>query len=198
MPMGGAGAGRGGQDDESKRSTPDYLINQENTEELLGDIPPTIAGGVIGRNHPEPEVDSWVEMRMQRRTRIMQRRWKARLEFLLHESVLHTVVGSKPKMAAQYRCSADVSTQENIAIRVVPFEAGLPTGHVVPPFIGLDFPDTEPSVVHSEGAIGSMTFEDTVDVDRFRSLYETIRSATYDEVVSRDRIRKIARRYEQS
>lgn len=50
MPMGGAGAGRGGQDDESKRSTPDYLINQENTEELLGDIPPTIAGGVIGRN----------------------------------------------------------------------------------------------------------------------------------------------------
>ncbi|WP_431939827.1 WXG100 family type VII secretion target [Nocardia grenadensis] len=50
MPMGGAGAGRGGQDDESKRSTPDYLINQENTEELLGDIPSTIAGGVIGRN----------------------------------------------------------------------------------------------------------------------------------------------------
>jgi transcriptional regulator with XRE-family HTH domain len=147
---------------------------------------------------PESEVDSWVGMRMQRRTRIMQRRWKARLEFLLHESVLHTVVGSKPKMAAQCRCIADVSTQENIAIRVVPFEAGLPTGHVVPPFIVLDFPDTEPSVVHSEGAIGSMTFEDTVDVDRFRSLYETIRSATYDEVVSRDRIRKIARRYEQS
>jgi uncharacterized protein YukE len=50
MPMGGAGAGRGGQEDESKRSTPDYLINQENTDELLGDIPPTIAGGVIGRN----------------------------------------------------------------------------------------------------------------------------------------------------
>ncbi|MEV0363198.1 hypothetical protein [Nocardia fusca] len=50
MPMGGAGAGRGGQDDESKRSVPDYLINQENTAELLGDIPPTIDGGVIGRN----------------------------------------------------------------------------------------------------------------------------------------------------
>lgn len=50
MPMGAAGAGRGGQDDESKRSTPDYLINQENTDELLGDIPPTIDGGVIGRN----------------------------------------------------------------------------------------------------------------------------------------------------
>ncbi|WP_280462916.1 hypothetical protein [Nocardia carnea] len=51
MPMGGAGAGRGGgQDDESNRSIPDYLINQENTDELLGDIPPTIEGGVIGSN----------------------------------------------------------------------------------------------------------------------------------------------------
>ncbi|MEU4315594.1 hypothetical protein [Nocardia sp. NPDC024068] len=51
MPMGGAGAGRGGgQDDESKRSVPDYLINQENADELLGDIPPTIDGGVIGSN----------------------------------------------------------------------------------------------------------------------------------------------------
>ncbi|MGI5216993.1 WXG100 family type VII secretion target [Nocardia sp. CA-290969] len=49
MPMGAAGAGRGaGQDDESKRSTPDYLINQENTDELLGELPPTIEGGVIG------------------------------------------------------------------------------------------------------------------------------------------------------
>ncbi|MGA6206550.1 hypothetical protein ACPESR_17570 [Nocardia testacea] len=50
MPMGGAGAGRGGQDDESKRSTPDYLINQENTDELLGETPRTIPGGVIGSN----------------------------------------------------------------------------------------------------------------------------------------------------
>ncbi|MEU1982206.1 hypothetical protein [Nocardia sp. NPDC019395] len=51
MPMGAAGAGRGGgQDDESNRSVPDYLINQENTDELLGEIPPTIEGGVIGSN----------------------------------------------------------------------------------------------------------------------------------------------------
>lgn len=48
MPMAGA-AGRGaGRDDESNRSTPDYLINQENTDELLGEIPRTIPGGVIG------------------------------------------------------------------------------------------------------------------------------------------------------
>ncbi|WP_328398097.1 hypothetical protein [Nocardia sp. NBC_00416] len=51
MPMGGAGGGRGGgKDDESERKTPDYLVNQENTDELLGEMPRTIPGGVIGAN----------------------------------------------------------------------------------------------------------------------------------------------------
>lgn len=51
MPMGGgAGQRGGGKDEESNRSTPDYLINQENTDELLGEAPRTIPGGVIGAN----------------------------------------------------------------------------------------------------------------------------------------------------
>ncbi|MFI2231886.1 hypothetical protein [Nocardia testacea] len=51
MPMGaGAGGRGGGKDEESNRSTPDYLINQENTDELLGETPRTIPGGVIGSN----------------------------------------------------------------------------------------------------------------------------------------------------
>lgn len=148
-------------------------------------------------NDPDSSIDMRVEMRMQRRTRLMQRRWKAKFEYILHENVLHTVVGSPRIMAAQCRYIADISTQENVGVRVVPFAAGLPTGDVIPPFILLDFPDTEPSVVHSEGAIGSMTFEDADDVDRFRSLYDKLRAATLDETWSRDRIRKIARRFEQ-
>ncbi|MEV3963479.1 hypothetical protein AB0M34_21740 [Nocardia sp. NPDC050193] len=51
MPMGaGAGGRGGGKDEESNRSTPDYLITQENTDELLGESPRTIPGGVIGSN----------------------------------------------------------------------------------------------------------------------------------------------------
>lgn len=50
MPMAGAAGRGGGKDDESGRSTPDYLISQENTDELLGEIPRTIPGGVIGTN----------------------------------------------------------------------------------------------------------------------------------------------------
>ncbi|MEV4126700.1 hypothetical protein [Nocardia sp. NPDC049707] len=47
--MGGMGGGRsGGKDDESGHKIPEYLTNQNNTDELLGEIPQTVAGGVIG------------------------------------------------------------------------------------------------------------------------------------------------------
>ncbi|WP_171050084.1 hypothetical protein [Nocardia cyriacigeorgica] len=55
MPMMGApgAAGRGGGgDNESDRKTPDYLINEENARELLGDEPRTIPGGVLGADIP--------------------------------------------------------------------------------------------------------------------------------------------------
>ncbi|MGW4324535.1 WXG100 family type VII secretion target [Nocardia sp. NPDC004573] len=42
------GARGGGKDDESEHKTPDYLITQENTDELLGEPPRTLPGGVIG------------------------------------------------------------------------------------------------------------------------------------------------------
>ncbi|MFC4125767.1 WXG100 family type VII secretion target [Nocardia rhizosphaerae] len=49
--MGAPGArGKGEGDDEHK--LPDYLVNAENTEELLGEQPRTIAGGVIGGDAP--------------------------------------------------------------------------------------------------------------------------------------------------
>ncbi|MFI6312174.1 helix-turn-helix domain-containing protein [Nocardia fusca] len=148
-------------------------------------------------DHPPSEIDNQVELRVQRHTRLLRRRWKVQLECLLHESVLHTVVGSKRIMAAQCRFIADLSTREDVAVRVVPFTAGLPTGGVVPPFNILDFPDSEPTVVYAEGAIGSITFEDTDDVQRFRELYESFRNAALGEQESRDRIRKIARRHDQ-
>ncbi|UGT60510.1 hypothetical protein [Nocardia asteroides] len=49
---GGAGRGRGAGDSEHQR--PDYLVNQENTDELLGEIPRMVAGGVIGGDRTEP------------------------------------------------------------------------------------------------------------------------------------------------
>lgn len=46
--MGAPGARGGGKDDESTHEIPEWLRNMENTEELLGEAPKTLPGGVIG------------------------------------------------------------------------------------------------------------------------------------------------------
>ncbi|MET7772925.1 hypothetical protein [Nocardia sp. NPDC005366] len=53
--MGGMGAGRGGgqSEQDSSHGIPDYLITMENTEELLGEQPKTVPGGVIGGDPPQ-------------------------------------------------------------------------------------------------------------------------------------------------
>lgn len=146
---------------------------------------------------PPAAIDKRVDLRMRRRARLVQRRCHIELEFVLHENVLHTQVGSNRVMATQCRQIADLSTRENFTIRLMPFTAGPPLGKVIPPFNILDFPDSEPSVVHAEGAIGSMTVEDPDEVKNYRSLYDAIRDDALDEQSSRDRLRKLARRFEQ-
>ncbi|WP_280507080.1 WXG100 family type VII secretion target [Nocardia flavorosea] len=57
MPMMGApGGARGGSgEDDGNRQTPDYLINEENTRELLGEEAPTLPGGVLGAEAPSAQ-----------------------------------------------------------------------------------------------------------------------------------------------
>lgn len=50
--MGAPGAGRGKGEGDDEHKIPDYLITAENTDELLGEQPRTIAGGVIGGDAP--------------------------------------------------------------------------------------------------------------------------------------------------
>ncbi|MEV6392274.1 hypothetical protein [Nocardia xishanensis] len=62
MPGMGAGAGRGKSDDDSDHSIPDYLINAQNADELIGDMPFTVPDGVIGGHlvpppPPQPRSD---------------------------------------------------------------------------------------------------------------------------------------------
>ncbi|MBF6437876.1 hypothetical protein [Nocardia cyriacigeorgica] len=51
MSPGAAGRGQQGQDEEEHK-LPDYLINAENSAELLGEQPRTVPGGVIGGDVP--------------------------------------------------------------------------------------------------------------------------------------------------
>lgn len=149
------------------------------------------------------DLERRVEVRL-RRTAILTRQHNPiAADFILHECVLHTVIGSREIMAAQLRHMADMSTRPNITLRILPFAAGLP-GNATPvlPYIILDFPadsrsfGTEPPVVYTEHTIGTMFFEDQADVERYREIDDDIRCATLDEQASRDLLRQVARRYD--
>ncbi|WP_063825031.1 helix-turn-helix domain-containing protein [Nocardia pseudovaccinii] len=150
-----------------------------------------------GSDDPPDEIDTRVDLRIQRARILTRPHLAVRAEFILQENVLYSVVGSGQIMRDQLRHIADLSTRNNVTVRVLPFTAGIPTGIVMPPHIILDFPDNEPSVVYTEAAMGSMFFEGDEEVKRIRALHETLRNAALDEHASRDRIRKIARRYDQ-
>ncbi|WP_330228884.1 helix-turn-helix domain-containing protein [Nocardia sp. NBC_00508] len=143
------------------------------------------------------DADRLVERRIQRSAILTRRHKPIRAEFLLHESALRTVVCSGRIMSSQCRHLADMGTRDNVSIRVVPFIAGFPGGLAIPPYIIIDFPNDEPSVVYTEGAIGTIIFEESDDVNRFRDIHESISGAALEEQPSRDLLRNMARRYEQ-
>ncbi|MFG3614400.1 helix-turn-helix domain-containing protein [Nocardia sp. NPDC047654] len=142
------------------------------------------------------EVERRVALRMRRAGILTRRHAPMQAEFLLHEAVLHTVVGCRRTMAGQHRHIADMSLRENISIRIVPFAAGLPAGAAIPPYIILDFL-REPSVVYTEGAVGTMILEQHDEVARFQTIHDALRGAALDEQPSRDLLRATARRYDQ-
>lgn len=154
-------------------------------------------------NDTQEDVERRVALRLRRAAILTRRSSPIKAEFVVHEGVLHTIVGSHAVMAAQHRHMADMSTRPNVTVRILPFTAGFP-GDCVPvlPYILLDFPvdgpgaGVEPPVVYAENNTGVMFFEGDDDVKRYRDIHETIRCAALEEQLSRDLLRQVARRYE--
>ncbi|WP_039800291.1 helix-turn-helix domain-containing protein [Nocardia araoensis] len=163
------------------------LLQTEDYARVMAATPPP--------NAPE-EVEQRVALRMRRQAILTRRHKPLPAEFLLHETVVRTVVGSDRDMSSQLRHVADIGTRDNVSVRIVPFSAGFPAGLPIPPYIILDFPRDEPSVVYTEGAIGTMIFEEHDDVQRHREFYEQLRCGALGEQASRDLLRNLARRYE--
>ncbi|MFI9410010.1 helix-turn-helix domain-containing protein [Nocardia gamkensis] len=163
------------------------LLQTEDYARVMAAAPPP--------NAPE-EVEQRVALRMRRQAILTRRHKPLPAEFLLHETVVRTVVGSDRDMSSQLRHVADMGTRDNVSVRIIPFSAGFPAGLPIPPYIILDFPRDEPSVVYTEGAIGTMIFEEHDDVQRYRDFYEQLRHCALGEQASRDLLRNLAWRHE--
>ncbi|WP_040698337.1 helix-turn-helix domain-containing protein [Nocardia vinacea] len=147
----------------------------------------------------EEEHERRIELKMQRQKILTRKKSPVTVDLVLHESVLHTVVGSEAITAAQCRHLADMSTRPNISIRILPFKAGFPLGTPVGPFVILDFePKTngvaEPTVIYVENYTGAMYLEEEADVERYRRASATIQHTALDAVASRALLRQVARK----
>ncbi|MFE3194643.1 helix-turn-helix domain-containing protein [Nocardia sp. NPDC059240] len=149
------------------------------------------------------ELERRVRVRIQRQHILTRTHQAACVSVVLHENVLRTVVGDNKLMSAQCRHVADLSTRENIDIRVLPFRAGFPLGAALPPFTIMDFDHVapgkkvlDPSQVYCEGYAGSAYLEKRTDIRTFRHAFRKLQESSLDPRSSRDLLREIARRYE--
>ncbi len=147
------------------------------------------------------EVERRVQLRLQRQALITRRKDPANLVVVLDESVLRRVVGSARVMAAQLRHLADLSTRHNVALRVLPFAAGVPLGLSPGPFVILEFgtdgkgQPVEPPVVYVEGFTGDLYLERKADVRRYRRAHEVLLRSALDVDTSRSLLRQVAKEY---
>ncbi|WP_234390645.1 helix-turn-helix domain-containing protein [Nocardia suismassiliense] len=149
----------------------------------------------------EAELERRVQLRLQRQALITRKASPATVAVVLHESVLRRVVGGAKVMAAQLRHLADLSTNDNVAVRILPFAAGIPLGDSTGPFTVLEFgtdskgQPVEPPVVYVEGFTGDLYLERPVDVQRYHRAHECLQRAALDIQTSRHLLRQIAKEF---
>lgn len=147
------------------------------------------------------ELDRRVALRLQRQALITRRHSPAEIDVVLHESVLHRLVGDAKVMAAQLRHLADTSTRSNVTLRILPFAAGVPLGVSTGPFTVLEFgtdskgQPVEPPVVYAEGFTGDLYLERRADVSRYDRAHECLQRSALDIQPSRDLLRRVAKEY---
>lgn len=143
-----------------------------------------------------------VQLKMQRQKAVTRRTQPLALDVVVGESVARRVAGGSKGMAAQLRHLADMSTRENVEVRILPASAGFPGGVSMPPFVVLQFGESapgeplEPAVVFLEGVVGNMYIENARDVASFLDAYDQIKNRALGEVDSRQWFRSMAREHE--
>ncbi|MBF6289188.1 helix-turn-helix domain-containing protein [Nocardia cyriacigeorgica] len=153
-------------------------------------------------NISEEHQNALVQLKLRRQHIVTRKRRPITVEAIIGEAALRRINGSPKVMAAQLRRLADISTLENVELRVLPFSAGFPTGLAVGPCVILDFSKgrtgklVEPPVVFIEGStVGNLYLEKPEDVACYRQTYDSIRRQSLDAVASRSLLRQVAKEF---
>ncbi|WP_327236200.1 helix-turn-helix transcriptional regulator [Streptomyces sp. NBC_01317] len=151
---------------------------------------PAYAEATFRATHPredDEQISSRVQARLHRRE-VMERAEPPLLWVILHESVLHTVVGGRTTMADQLRHLATQATTPHVTVQVLPFTAGAPASSL--PFILLTLPDAAPVMYSEARGLGHVT-DSVAAVESAQATYDRLRAAALSPDDSLALIRKI-------
>jgi hypothetical protein len=146
----------------------------------------------------EDEVDRRVQVRLTRQAILRRPIDPPLLTVAVRESVLRCPVGGAEVMSAQLDHLREVSELPNVALRVVPFSAGLHSGLQSGPFEILRFPlngngeDSEPPTVYLGLYAGSLYLDKPNEIVRYDRAFARIWDNAMDEEASRALIHEAA------
>jgi hypothetical protein len=115
-----------------------------------------------------------------------------KFSFVLDESLIHRVVGSRIIMKRQLHNLANVAELPNITIQIIPFTAGLHSG-IRGPFEVVQFDDTpDENIVYAEGPSGDFISDDPAETQGYLDSFEGITAASLGPTDSISRLRRAA------
>ncbi|GIF73212.1 helix-turn-helix domain-containing protein [Asanoa siamensis] len=156
---------------------------------------------VIALDHPDlgpEEHERRLAVRMERQN-LLVRRVPAppSLEVIISEAVLMRSLRDRSAMAGQLRHLADANEMPNVAVRLLPFSAGLHRWASGGGFAILDFPEQrgrepEPPTVYSDGPTGALYLDKTREVDMYESIWLSASESALDSAQSTRAIRALS------
>ena len=153
------------------------------------------ARAVIGADNPgvgDEEIDRRVHVRIARQALLTRVTAPPELKIVLNEAIVRRPVGGVEVMVAQLRRLLDITELPNVALRVMPFSAGLHPGIMSGPFVILRFPlngdgrQSEPPTVYVDGFTGDLYLDRMREIQRYDEAFGEIWAAALDEGASQD------------
>ena len=143
-------------------------------------------------DHPDvndDEIDRRVQLRISRQALRRRKKSPPRLRVVLNEAILRRPVGGPLVMANQLRQIAEFASLPDVAVRVVPFIAGLHHGVTAGPFVIVRFPQNgkrrgEPPTVFADGFTGDLYLDKPAEVEKHTAAFAAIWDKALEERIS--------------
>lgn len=119
------------------------------------------------------EIDSLVELRMQRQQALYRPDSPLALSVVVDEALLRRVVGGPRVMIGQLEAIAGKADLPNVDVHVLPFSVGVHRAHLGQ-FVILEMPEPLADMVFIEGHAGDTYLDSTDDVKLYKEVYTDV------------------------